>query len=271
MSKQYGIPNFSRSESDEQRHLEEFRLRGYTILKGILSNEECQVLIEISERIYEKQVEEFGLGKIKLIEEEDIVRCPMYYDEHFVMLAANSKVMKYLDQIIRGKYILHLQNVIINRPNKEHHQTSWHRDIPYQRYTVSQPIAVNAFYCLSPFNAQTGATLLLPYSHTMEDFPSIDYAERNAIVVEADPGDVVLFNSWLFHRAGHNTSSIIRYGVNHVYTVPILRQQIDLPALFGEKYANHPLLFSLLGYEFSTPTSVIEFREKRLKKKISNK
>merc|ERR1712070_1082891 len=34
--------------------------------------------------------------------------------------------------------------------------------------------------------------------------------EDRAIDVECEPGDVVLFSNLLFHRGGHNTSSIVR-------------------------------------------------------------
>jgi hypothetical protein len=48
--------------------------------------------------------------------------------------------------------VLHLQNGIINMPNEEHHQSSWHRDLPYQNWTSSEPLACNVFYCLDNFN-----------------------------------------------------------------------------------------------------------------------
>jgi hypothetical protein len=49
-----------------------------------------------------------------------------------------------------------------------------------------------------------------------------------------------------------------------VYTVPLVKQQLDLPALLGEKYATDPELGPLLGYESRPDRSVKEFRQRRL-------
>lgn len=264
--KQYGISKINFSSSETDLHFENILRRGYTILKSVLTLEECNILIEKSESIYLLQKEEFQEHNLKLISETDVVRAPLYYDEYFIETILKEKVFIILKQVFNSQFILHLQNVIINRPNTEHQQISWHRDIPYQEYTVSRPIAINAFYCLSPFNEQTGATKILPYSHLKEDFPSTQFVDENAIFVNADPGDVIMFDSWLYHRASYNKSDSSRYGLNHVYTVPILKQQIDLPKFLRGKYQDHSLLKTLLGYTFDVPQSVLDFRIKKIQR-----
>lgn len=264
--KQYGISEIKSLQSDIERHVENIRLKGFTIIRAVLSLDECKQLCEKAENIYQLQIEEFGEENLRLISELNVVRAPLYYDTEFLKLISNKTVLTILEKIFKNQFILHLQNIIINRPNEEHHQTSWHRDIPYQEYIVSNPIAINVFYCLSPFNQKTGATKILPYSHLKPDFPSIQFAEENSIYVEAEPGDVIIFDSWLYHRASYNSSDIIRYGLNHVYTVPIIKQQIDLPKLMGDRFSEDPVWENLLGYKFQVPNSVTDFRNKRLKK-----
>jgi ectoine hydroxylase-related dioxygenase (phytanoyl-CoA dioxygenase family) len=266
MAKQYGISQIKEITNELDKHLENIRLKGYTIYKQVLSIEQCEKLNAIAEEIYQIQIKEFGNDNLKTIQEENVVRCPLYYDENFLSLITHPKILEILKLLFNNHFILHLQNIIINRPNQEHHQTSWHRDIPYQEYTTSQPISINVFYCTSPFNPKTGATKILPYSHLFANFPSINFAEENSVYIEADPGDVVIFNSWLFHRASSNLSNITRYGINHVFTLPIIKQQIDLPRFLNGKFSDKEELRTLLGYTFSTPTSVQEFRDFRLKK-----
>ena len=123
--------------------------------------------------------------------------------------------------------IINLQNAIINKPNEEHHQSSWHRDLPYQDWIISKPLAVNAFYCMSDFTSQNGATFLLPFSQKIEKFPSKRYVEENQIQMIAPKGSVVLFDSMVFHRASFNSTSNVRYGINNMFVVPILKQQIS--------------------------------------------
>jgi ectoine hydroxylase-related dioxygenase (phytanoyl-CoA dioxygenase family) len=263
---QYGISEIKSHSSEIDKHCESIRRKGFTILRKVFEEKYCQQLCEKTEFIYNIQKNELGENNLAQINELDVVRIPLYYDEVFVKLILEEKILNILRSIFKNKFILHLQNAIINRPQKTHHQTSWHRDIPYQEYVVSNPISINVFYCLSPFNKQTGATKILPYSHLFEKFPSIEFAEENSIYVEANPGDVVIFDSWLYHRASENTSDRPRYGLNHVFTVPILKQQIDLPAFLNGKYSNDSVLAELLGYTFITPNSIQAYRKSKLDK-----
>jgi ectoine hydroxylase-related dioxygenase (phytanoyl-CoA dioxygenase family) len=73
----------------------------------------------------------------------------------------------------------------------------------------------------------------------------------------------------VFHRAGRNTSDLVRIGINNVFVKPILAQQIDLPKFLNGRYADDPELSLLLGYRFEAPTSVDNYRAKRLER-ISN-
>lgn len=264
--KQYGISHIQSNLSEEEKHLENIRIKGYTIVRSVLNLQECSTLCERAEKIYELQKKEFGELNLKSISELDVVRMPFYYDDVFLKPITNAYILNILSKLFKNQFILHLQNIIINRPNTEHHQTSWHRDIPYQEYTTTHPIAINVFYCLSPFNEKTGATKILPYSHLRDYFPSAEFAEENAMIINASPGDVIIFDSWLYHRASYNKSEITRYGLNHVFTIPIIKQQIDLPKFLNGKYSNDELLKNLLGYTFETPVSVLDFRSKRIKK-----
>jgi ectoine hydroxylase-related dioxygenase (phytanoyl-CoA dioxygenase family) len=89
----------------------------------------------------------------------------------------------------------------------------------------------------------------------------------NAIQPVLDPGDVVIFDSWLYHKAGNNVSGTDRYGVNHVFTSPILKQQIDFPRLLNQEDIKNDKLKELLGFRFESAKSVNDFREKRYQKK----
>jgi ectoine hydroxylase-related dioxygenase (phytanoyl-CoA dioxygenase family) len=160
-----------------------------------------------------------------------------------------------------------LQNGIINMPGEEHHQSSWHRDFPYQNWVSTEAIGCNVFYCLDDFSEETGGTFLLPFSHKMTHMPSVPYLEKHCIQINAKAGSAVLFDSMLFHKAGYNRSKTqIRRGVNHVYAKAIVRQQINLPEMLKGKYSEDPYLNMLLGYDAQTSLSVVDFRNRRIKK-----
>jgi ectoine hydroxylase-related dioxygenase (phytanoyl-CoA dioxygenase family) len=122
------------------------------------------------------------------------------------------------------------------------------------------------FYCLTPFNVNTGGTLFLPYSHLFPKAPSPNFFTENSVQPNLKAGDIIIFDSMVYHRAGNNSSDITRYGVNNLFTTPILKQQVDIPKMLKGKYINDPILNKILGYKFETPLSVQDFRQKRLQK-----
>lgn len=265
--KSYGINKSVVVKTQEELHLEEFYNLGYTIIEDALSSSELVELRAELDKVYKLQEDDFGKENLKLINEENLARIPFAYSEMYAKLAARKELISYVEKILGNFFILHLQNGIINMPNEEHHQSSWHRDLPYQNWISSEPLACNLFYCIDDFNAETGGTFLLPFSNQFESAPSVQYMEKHSIQVNAPAGSVVLFDSMLFHKAGFNKSKDkIRRGVNHVYVKPIISQQIDIPSFLNGKYADDPFLSMLFGYQTKLSKSVNEYRKLRLDK-----
>lgn len=266
--KSYGINKKTVLATKEEFHLEEFYNLGYTIIENGLPTSELLVLKEELDKVYKIQEDELGRDNLDKIDETNLVRIPLAYSDLFAKLAAKEDFMYYVKKILGDFFVLHLQNGIINMPNEAHHQSSWHRDLPYQNWTSSEPLACNVYYCLDDFNSQTGATHILPFSHQFTSAPSTQYMERHSIQINAPAGSVILFNSMLFHKAGFNTSAnIIRRGINHVYVKPIISQQINLPKFLNGKYSDNDFLSMLLGYNTVLANSVFEYRNMRLSKK----
>ena len=58
--KQYGISSFHKIEKEIDSHLENIKRRGYTILEGHLSEENCEKFFSKIENVYQKQKTSFG-------------------------------------------------------------------------------------------------------------------------------------------------------------------------------------------------------------------
>ncbi len=264
--KSYGITKSVNLQTKEELHLEEFYNLGYTIIEAALTSEELIELRSELDRVYMLQEEALGLDNLVKIKEKNMARIPLAYSELYVKLASRKSMLNYVEKILDNFFVLHLQNGIINKPNEEHHQSSWHRNLPYQNWTSSEPLACNVFYCLDDFNSETGGTFVLPFSHQLTEAPSNQYFSKHAVQVNAKAGSVILFNSMIFHKAGYNQSkNIIRRGVNHLYVKPFIAQQIDLPSFLDGKYSDDDLLSMLFGYRTRLSKSVDEYRTKRLK------
>jgi ectoine hydroxylase-related dioxygenase (phytanoyl-CoA dioxygenase family) len=201
--------------------VEEIGMRGFTIIKDLLPAEELTVWREKIDRIYERQEKEFGREALAAIQEIDICRPPLMYDFEFIKLATHQHFLPIILAFLVDWFVLNLQNAIINRPNKGHHQSSWQRDLPYQNCVMSRPLAINVL-----LNRQAAA---------------------------ASAGSAIVFDSMLFHRAGANTSSVIRRAVNQLYTSPIIKQQYDFPRALGAQPRLEPAIARLLGCDSQVP------------------
>jgi ectoine hydroxylase-related dioxygenase (phytanoyl-CoA dioxygenase family) len=246
---------------------EEISIKGYSILKNIYSAEEISNIKKILNEAYKKQLLEIG-GEENLIKINDnnIARGLCAYNDIFIDIAVNEKVVNVLKRIFKTKFILVSQNGIINKPGTNHYQFTWHRDLNYQHYTSSRPLAISTLLCLDPFNELTGGTYILEASHKSEAFPTDGYVLENQKVVNANPGDFIIFDCMLFHRTGLNNSSSDRRAINHIYAHPSARQQYSFPGTLGEREdIKDENIRSILGYGSETPLSALDWRLQKIK------
>jgi ectoine hydroxylase-related dioxygenase (phytanoyl-CoA dioxygenase family) len=75
-------------------------------------------------------------------------------------------------------------------------------------------------------------------------------------------------DSMVFHSGGVNTTDRPRRAINQAYSIPFIRQQIDIPAALGPRYTADPDVRKLLGYDAQTPMSVAGYYESRRVKKV---
>jgi ectoine hydroxylase-related dioxygenase (phytanoyl-CoA dioxygenase family) len=261
----YGIVERGTASSDVARAAERIRLAGYAVVPGGFTGAEIADLGTRLERVMARQVEEFGgAERMATIGETLTARCPLVYDEAFLTLAAHSGVLALCRELLGDYVILMQQNGVINPSGQSHTQLAYHRDLPYQHFVSSRPLAISALFCIDPFTIETGATTVIPGSHRMEMFPSDSVAAELDTAVSAEPGSFIVFDSMVFHRAGENRSGQPRRGVNQVFSTPIIAQQISLPDALDGKYAGDPVLARLLGYDVAPSRSVTAWRERRL-------
>ena len=100
----------------------------------------------------------------------------------------------------------------------------------------------------------------------LKNFLQKKYHEKNAKKITTSIGDVFIFDSLLYHRAGPNNTGNERKLLVHVYTLPFVKQQIDFPKMLKGKYSNDEKLSYLLGYDSNTEESVIKWRQRRKKR-----
>jgi len=245
--------------------VEQLRILGYAVVDAGYSHEEIENISERFARVSQDYLNLHGRETLASIGEEHTIRALLAQDEDiFLQLAMNPVLMNVVKDLIVGKFILNQQNGIINPPKKSYNQAAWHRDLPYQHFVSSRPLALNALYCVDDFTLANGCTFVLPASHKIEGFPGPDYIEQNAVQIEAKAGSFIVLDCMLYHCGGYNGTAIARRAVNHLFTVPYIKQQIDLPKATATKTLSAEQK-SFLGYDYPLPESVNSYLASRKK------
>ena len=263
--KTHAVREFHTNADAEEFRAEEIRNIGYTIVAEVISPTELQTIRSKIDAIYMQQVEEIGGEQmLRKMNDADLARCLVGYDDYFLTLATHPRILGITRKLLGEKFILMSQNAVINRPSNEHYQVTWHRDLNYQHWVSSRPLAISALYCIDDFSEETGGTCLLPASHRSEVFPSPEYVEAHQKVVEAKAGSVIVFDAMVYHRSGTNRSGRPRRAVNHIFALPLIKQQISFPRVLGGKFSDDPFLRTFLGYDSETGDSVQSWRARKL-------
>jgi ectoine hydroxylase-related dioxygenase (phytanoyl-CoA dioxygenase family) len=267
-SRRYGVIEQTASETDIAYACESIRQFGYAVIDGGYDAGWLGRLSDAFERARQRHASEHGgRDALKALDEHNTIRLPLAYEPLFLELATNKIILEICKRLITGYSILNQQNGVINPPNAErYNQGAWHRDLPYQHFVSSRPLALNALFCLDAFTIENGATQVSPASHRLEALPSDRLLASEAVTVVAPAGSFIVLDCMMFHTGSVNTTDRPRRAVNHVYTIPLLRQQIDLPAALGEEFTTDGELRKLLGYDVGTPRSVTDYLAARARK-----
>jgi len=261
----YGALPQSVLGSDLDRCLEELSIVGYTVIENVVQEPELETLRKKLGLAYEAQKKEVAVGEFTLedVQEENQVRAPLCYDDHFLEIARHDRAIEMVRATLGNYFLIHLQIGIINMPSVENRQSVWHRDLLYQDFVISRPLAISVMLCIDDFVEATGGTKVVPFTHRVEKMPSKEFIEKHAVTINAKAGSIFLMDSMLIHKAGYNSSNTIRRGLNTIYACGLLKQQISFRSQLDGKHKEDPFLNMLLGYDAEASESVYAWRKRR--------
>lgn len=173
----------------------------------------------------------------------------------------------YFDEILSNffdhkKYILHACNPVLGPPSTKSYLHKIHRDI--RTFVPNTNLRINMLVSLDDFTIENGATEILVGSHISADKPSDDEFDRNKNYLTIPSGSVVLFNSYLWHRAGYNTTDKNRVALTLSYGLSFIKPQMDYARLIGEADGLNfsPLSRQIFGFNSRVPVSLDEWYQK---------
>jgi hypothetical protein len=232
----YGVTMTAPANDEFDILAQELRLLGYTTLDAGLTDDELDQLSQSFDEAYETyaaraKAEGFDLERLN---EQDTIRILPREAPRYWSVVFNPRLHALLSRLLGGYFILNQVNGLINRGNRSaYHQAKYHRDLPYQHFTSSRPLAFNALFALDEFTLENGATRVIPASQHREAFPPDDVVAKIEKQVMVKRGTFIMLDCMLYHAGATNMTARDRRAVNHVFTIPILRQQFHFPSVLG--------------------------------------
>jgi ectoine hydroxylase-related dioxygenase (phytanoyl-CoA dioxygenase family) len=233
---------------------------GYAFIKKAIDPSIIQTIYERLDSYYEKDHSRFGKDFLYQINELEVIRNVIEYDDIFIKLLEDCDIMDAAMEKLLHKYtIIHNYNLIRLFPDIKTQMLGhqWHRDVYY--FGPGIRTSVNVIIPLQPMNVANGATELVPGTHLHRDIPTEDFMQKNKISAELDPGDILFVDAATFHSAGKNLSQNPRTIIVLKYTLSFFTQQYDFcRSLPVETYSER--IKSRLGYYVRVPENIEQFR-----------
>jgi len=205
--------------SEPERIVEELEIRGFSLAASGLTASEIDSIRKSSGVLLATKPD---------AQQPDIVRAPCLFDKAFLDIALHPLMREVIGRMILGRIVLNQQNLVRNpAAGRTYSQARFHRDLPYQHFVSSRPLAINVLLAIDEFTSENGGTMLLPGSHHVEYYPSQQFVENQALQVEAPAGTLIFLNAMTYHAGGINDSPNDRIALNHVFASPLLRKQVD--------------------------------------------
>lgn len=163
------------------------------------------------------------------------------------------------DEFFHSKCILNSFSALDNLPNQANFSAIIHRDLRF--YSGNFPIMINCLIMIDDFTIENGGTYLLPNSHLEERKPSDEEFFANAVQAVGKKGDILIFNSNVWHSSAPNKTQNSRRAVPITISKSFMKQLLDYPRAIGyEKMHEFDYEFQqLLGYHSRVPASLEEW------------
>ena len=244
---------------------EDFQEKGFIIFKGAVEgkiideiNDSLEISYSNARKVQEKNQVDINMdGTIHHLpaHEDDI-----YLD--FLDWLCKSELHQFIRNYFQGNFILNSYGGLKNLPSKPSYVTKVHRDIRF--FSGDFPLMLNMLVMLDDFTIENGATYVLSGSHKISAKPDDETFYLKADRVTGKKGDVLFFNSNLWHAAGVNKTQIQRRALTLTFTKPFMKQQLDYSKAIGyDKLKTlSPEMQQLAGFFSRTPSDLNEWYRK---------
>jgi len=207
---------------DINLHLNQIKVNGFTILKDLISEQECDHYKKLLEMDYDKYSPLYSKPKdisehsLDLKKGEKVVYNLHNKNIKWFDLFENKNVIKILDNTLKpGSYMdnepYNLLNISARSPQKNNKEQQLHLDsnLPGGDF----PIIMIVLWMLDDFNELNGATRVVPGSHRYTSYAETGKKYNSEVTISAKKGSVLIYNASLWHGGGVNKTDESRWGL----------------------------------------------------------
>jgi ectoine hydroxylase-related dioxygenase (phytanoyl-CoA dioxygenase family) len=147
--------------------------------------------------------------------------------EHSVVLELTRHILG--PTLFNESYLVHSHDANVTRPGGV--AQGLHRDRTVKlNGDPGVPLQSRFILCLDPFDAENGATRVVPGSHTWHDIDTSGATHYESVPAEAPAGSLIVYTDMLLHGTGANVSADReRASLNFGYCPPWCRPMINYP------------------------------------------
>ncbi len=243
------------------------RTRGYSLLAGVLSADECARLkgsmLEATENF--KPIEGVERSFLDKYQIHDLFN----YDENFARLLEDPRLQQLVSPHLGPFWVMYAATSSAVPPRGKNYANRIHTDSP--RFSRDYMFNMGVMWTLDEFTEDNGALRVLPASHHLEQEPTEEYFERNAIPVLCAAGTLIFFHAGIYHQAGVNNTDEWRCSMTMNACRPFMKPRMDWARFVRKDVSDslNPQARRLLGFDSRVPASLEEFflpEEQRLYK-----
>ncbi|MEE1945132.1 phytanoyl-CoA dioxygenase family protein [Pedobacter sp. KR3-3] len=247
-----------------EKYTADLGVDGFSIVPNVFSHSFLEKINEAFEKSYlvcraaqvKNGVAEITDGTLHHL----LVTDPIYLE--LLQQIIDSPLYPAMESFFNGKFVLNTFGGVKNLKSKPSYVANIHRDIRF--FSGDFPLMMQLLIMLDDFTIENGATFLLGGSHQADAKPGETDFYQKASRAIGKRGDVLLFNSNLWHAAGINTTDTERRALTINFTKPFMKPQLDYCRALGYDFVETlpTELQQVLGYFARVPSNLDEWYRK---------
>lgn len=225
-------------DSEITTHAQNLDTQGYTNIKGLLEKEEVADLLTLLEKDFEASKKMDYKGRPDRDHKDRMVYNLQYKNKRYVDLLEHSALQSLIKKKLNDPYYRFLPtetpNYILSYYNARTGGTKL--DLHIDSYVPSPgdfTWAMQCVFVLEDHTADNGCTVVAPGSHLSGRYTDRSLTDLKEVLPQA--GDVVLWDSRLWHGTRENTSGKSRWALIATLTQWWVKQSMDIPRGMPEK------------------------------------